>query len=264
MVCIRSRSRGMECTCAGHGVGMSAAPVGVAIIDLDNTLVRGSALFHFGAHLVRSRRLAARHLLRFVVAETAYAWAHRETAELPVEVAQRALGVVKGLRHSDVVGWADAFADTRLRRHLNTDMVLALEDLKKAGYATYLATASPQELADAVARAVGMDGAIGTRAEVIGGRYTGDLAGPIVHGVVKARLVRAMLDKEGFDADGAFAFSDSVTDLPLLTLVGRPVATNPDRELRRIARANGWRIVSERDTSSDALARAQVLFPHPY
>lgn len=243
---------------------MSTAPTGVAVIDLDNTLVRGSALFHFGAHLVRTRRLAARHLLRFAVAEAAYAWAHRETATLPAEVAQRALGIVLGRRQAEVAGWADDFAATRLKRHLNVDMVLALADLQRAGFATYLATASPQELADAVARTLGMDGAIGTQAEVIGDVFTGDLAGPIVHGVVKARLVAALFEEQGFAAEEAFAFSDSVTDLPLLTLVGRPVAANPDKELRGIAVANGWRILDERDTSGPALANLQVLFPHPY
>lgn len=52
---------------------------------------------------------------------------------------------------------------------------------------------------------------------------------------------------EGIDLKGSFAYSDSVTDLPMLELVGNPVAVNPDRELRRIATERSWRIESFRN-----------------
>lgn len=243
---------------------MAADHARVAIVDLDNTLVRGSTLFHFGVHLVRTRRLAARHVLRFAAAEAAYAWAHVEPSGLPADVAQRGLGLVRGWRQSDVRAWAAEFAARRLPRHLDTDVVLAVQDLRRAGFSVHLATASPQELAEAVADALGLDGAIGTVAEVSGGCYTGELAGPIVHGAVKDRLVRALLAECGADAREAFAFSDSITDLPMLSSVGNPVAVNPGRELHAIAAANGWRVLRRRDTATEAMANVQVLFPHPY
>lgn len=243
---------------------MAAGSRGVAIIDLDNTVVRGSALFHFGAYLVRRRRIAARHVLRFAVAEAAYAWAHVEPSALPSQIAQRSLGLVRGRTQDEVRVWARAFAQGPLGKHVNADVALALEDFRRAGFSTFLATASPQELADEVSAVLGMDGAIGTTAEVVDGRYTGALAGPIVRGAAKAQRVADLFGARGFDASEAFALSDSVTDLPLLSMVGHPVATNPDRELLSIAVANGWRVLDSGTTASDSMARLQVLFPYPY
>lgn len=263
-VCPASRFRGSRGTFLGHRCGMAATRRGAVIIDLDNTLVRGSALFHFGAFLVRRRRIAARHVLRFAVAEAAYAWAHVEPADLPSEVARRGLGLVRGRRQAEVASWAREFSTNQLSRYLIADLALAIDDFRRAGYATFIATASPQELADAVAETLRLDGAIGTRSAVVNGVYTGALEGAIAHGEFKARRVRTLLEERGFDPREAFALSDSVTDLPLLSMVGNPVAVNPDRELNRIASANDWRILRSRETSAASLAHLRVLFPHPY
>jgi phosphoserine phosphatase len=86
-----------------------------------------------------------------------------------------------------------------------------------------------------------MSAAIGTVSEVTDGVYTGRLCGPVAHGPAKAQRVRALLAEHGLDARRSWAFSDSVNDVPLLALVGNPVATNTDPELTAIARTNGWR-----------------------
>ena len=61
-----------------------------------------------------------------------------------------------------------------------------------------------------------------------------------MHGPAKAEAIRALADREGLDLTRCSAYSDSVNDLPMLSLVGHPVAVNPDAQLRRHARANGW------------------------
>jgi phosphoserine phosphatase len=78
--------------------------------------------------------------------------------------------------------------------------------------------------------------------EIEDGIYTGRLVGEPMHGEAKAVAVRALAEREGLDLQRCAAYSDSANDVPMLSVVGRPVAVNPDSELRAIARARGWEI----------------------
>jgi hypothetical protein len=79
-------------------------------------------------------------------------------------------------------------------------------------------------------------------AESVDGKYTGRLVGDVLHGEAKARAVRALAVREGLDLSRCAAYSDSINDVPMLSLVGRPVAVNPDSALRAEARVRGWEI----------------------
>ena len=93
-----------------------------------------------------------------------------------------------------------------------------------------------------LARYLGADEAIATRAEIdADGRYTGRVEF-YAYGPFKADAVREAADRLGIDLEGSYAYSDSVTDVPMLAAVGHPVVVNPDRELRRIATEREWEI----------------------
>ncbi|MFO1533560.1 MAG: HAD family hydrolase, partial [Thermoplasmatota archaeon] len=81
------------------------------------------------------------------------------------------------------------------------------------------------------------------RSEVRDGVYTGRPAGPLTYRDGKADAVRALAERDGIDLHESYAYSDSESDLPLLRLVGHPVAVNPDRALERVAREEGWRVI---------------------
>jgi HAD superfamily phosphoserine phosphatase-like hydrolase len=120
------------------------------------------------------------------------------------------------------------------------DVAYAHQD---AGRSIYICTAAPQEVADMLAHVLGFDGAIGQRAEVVDGHYTGRPAGPFTYGPGKAQAVRELAEREGIDQQASYAYSDSESDLPMMRAVGHPVAVNPDAVLRRIAREEGWEIM---------------------
>ncbi|MHB8341684.1 MAG: HAD family hydrolase, partial [Mycobacteriales bacterium] len=111
-----------------------------------------------------------------------------------------------------------------------------------AGQRVWLVTATPVELAAVIARRLGLTGALGTVAEVVDGVYTGRLVGEPLHGPAKAEAVRSLAAREGLDLARSAAYSDSVNDLPMLSLVGKPTAVNPDPDLRAYAKAHGWPI----------------------
>jgi phosphoserine phosphatase len=103
-------------------------------------------------------------------------------------------------------------------------------------------TATPYELAEIIAKRLGLTGALGTVAESVDGVFTGRLVGDILHGLGKAHAVRALAAREGLNLKRCTAYSDSFNDVPMLSLVGTAVAINPDGDLRELAREKGWEI----------------------
>ena len=122
------------------------------------------------------------------------------------------------------------------------------------GQRVWLVTAAPVEIAAVIARRLGLTGALGTVSAHVDGIYTGELVGEMLHGEGKAVAVQEIVDREGLNLDECYAYSDSVNDLPMLSLVGHPCAVNPDGGLRAHARANGWRIRDYRTGRKFALA----------
>jgi len=110
------------------------------------------------------------------------------------------------------------------------------------GERVWLVTAAPIEIASIIAARLGLTGALGTVSEHIDGVYTGRLVGDMLHGSAKAAAVLALAELEGLDLERCTAYSDCVNDLPMLSLVGEPVAINPDKALRNYARRRGWRV----------------------
>jgi len=111
-----------------------------------------------------------------------------------------------------------------------------------AGRKVFIISASPQEIVDPLAHYLGVDGAIATRAQLDAeGRYTGEVEF-YSYGPYKAEAMLEVANWEGIDLTRSYAYSDSITDLPMLEVVGRPVVVNPDRDLARIAREREWEV----------------------
>ena len=98
------------------------------------------------------------------------------------------------------------------------------------------------ELAQIIARRLGLTGALGTVAESVDGHLHRPAGRRMLHGPAKAHAVRALAAREGLDLRRCTAYSDSVNDVPMLSVVGHAVAVNPDRDLRDVARERGWQI----------------------
>jgi phosphoserine phosphatase len=98
-------------------------------------------------------------------------------------------------------------------------------------------------MADLMAIVLTFDGAVGSVAEVVDGHYTGRASGPFTYREGKAEAIRELAEREGIDLAASWAYSDSESDLPMLRLVGHPVAVNPDATLARVAREEGWEVL---------------------
>ena len=93
-----------------------------------------------------------------------------------------------------------------------------------------------------ISNRLGLTGALGTVSETVDGVYTGRLVGEPLHGPAKAEAVKALAEREHLDLARCSAYSDSANDIPMLSMVGHPVAVNPDADLRREARRRGWEV----------------------
>jgi len=94
-----------------------------------------------------------------------------------------------------------------------------------------------------IAEALGATHSVGTKMEIIGGRYSGEIEF-YCYGEQKAVAAKELAAERGYDLSRCHGYSDSSTDLPLLEVVGNPHAVNPDRALRKVATERGWPILS--------------------
>jgi HAD superfamily hydrolase (TIGR01490 family) len=214
---------------------------GAAFFDLDRTLIAGSSAFQFGraaykAGLMTRRQLAgdAWENIRFRL---------RGSTDAGTDALRARIGrTLEGVRVRDLQRLApDVLAGVLPR--LYPQVLRIAYDHQDAGRPVFICTAASQEVAELMAIVLTFDGAVGSVAEVVDGHYTGRPGGPFTYREGKAEAIRELAAREGIDLAVSWAYSDSESDLPMLRLVGNPVAVNPDAELGRIARAEGWEVL---------------------
>ena len=118
-----------------------------------------------------------------------------------------------------------------------------IADHRHCGRDVVIVSASGEEIVAPIARALGATHAMATRMVVEDGKYTGGVAF-YCYGDAKAAAVRELAVHEGYPLEHCYAYSDSITDLPMLEAVGNPSVVNPDRALRKEAAARGWPVLT--------------------
>ncbi len=212
-----------------------------AFFDLDRTLMAGSSGIFFAraafeTGMITRRRLArdAYENLRFRLRGSTDDRAdqvRRRVGEMIADVPVREL---QRLSPRVLAGVLPRLYPQMLKR------AYAHQD---AGRLVYIVTAASQEMADLLAFVLAFDGGLGSRSEIVDGRYTGRAAGPFNYREGKVLSMRELAEREHIDLAASYAYSDSESDLPMLRAVGHPVVVNPDSDLRRIALEEGWEIL---------------------
>jgi HAD superfamily hydrolase (TIGR01490 family) len=204
--------------------------------------MEGSSAFQFGRAAYRAGLMNRRRLL-------ADAWANiRFRLRGSTDADTHALRdrISESLAGTRVVDMERLGADVLagILPRIYKPMLQLAHEHQDAGRKVYIATAASQELAEMLAQVLALDGGIGsTFSEVKDGVYTGEPTGLFIYRSGKARAIEQLAAREDIDLSESYAYSDSESDLPMLQVVGHPVAVNPDRELARAARQNGWQIL---------------------
>jgi HAD superfamily hydrolase (TIGR01490 family) len=216
-------------------------PDGAAFFDVDNTMMIGASIFHFAKGLAARKFFSWRDLVTFAVRQ-ARLRLRGETSGDMHSTRDSALAFATGKKVSEMVALSEEIYDEEMADRIWSGTHALAQLHLDAGQRVWLITATPVELATIIANRLKLTGALGTVSESVEGVYTGRLVGTVLHGEAKATAIRALAQTEGLDLAQCTAYSDSINDLPMLTLVGRAVAVNPDSALRTEARKRGWEI----------------------
>lgn len=222
---------------SGAMTGRSAA-----FFDLDNTLIGGSSLFHLGWGGFRRGMFSPLEAARFTLANLRFMLTRKELKGAPQIWGNFAASFVKGAEAAEMASIGREIIDESIRPAIRGPVVEMAQRHLESGHEVWIVTASPQELSQMLAENLGFTGGIGTRAEVMEGRYTGRIPQGILHGPQKAKAIVSLAGERGIDLAASSAYSDSINDLPMLLSVKFPNAVTPDRELARKAMLNGWPI----------------------
>lgn len=219
-------------------------PRSAAFFDLDKTIIATSSATAFSRGFLAEGLLTRRNVLRTAVAQLLYLMGGADAVQ------------TERLRASlsrTVTGWpteqvSQIVAET-LHEAIDPTVYAEAVDLiaehHAAGRDVVIVSASGSEIVEPIAAVLGADHVVATRMQVVDGRYTGEIDF-YAYGENKARAIRELAGTHGYDLAECYAYSDSITDAPMLGTVGHGFAVNPDRALRRLAAESGWGVLTFR------------------
>jgi HAD superfamily hydrolase (TIGR01490 family) len=209
-----------------------------AFFDLDRTLIRRSSVLAL-APSFRARGLISRlDLAKSAFWQLLFA-ARGASAERVRSAAEDGMKILAGFPVEELQSLVGDAMEPVLRPLVYAEPLQLVQHHRARGERVYIVSATLQEIVEHIADDLGFDGAIGSTCEIVDGRYTGRSL-RAAHGEGKARALRDLAASDALDLDTSTAYSDSYSDLPFLEAVGYPVAVNPDRRLKSIARARAW------------------------
>jgi HAD superfamily hydrolase (TIGR01490 family) len=213
-----------------------------AFFDLDKTVIARASMIAFGRPFYRHGLISRRLLMRALWGQLVYLYLGADEARLS-RMRESVLALTKGWQQAQV---------RRIVREALTDVVTPIiyaealeliEQHRAEGRRVFIVSASPSEIVEPLGDHLEVDEAIASRASVDEhGCYTGVMEF-YAYGENKAVAVREVAEEGGYDLADCYAYSDSITDLPMLSAVGHPTAVNPDRGLRKAALERGWPVL---------------------
>jgi HAD superfamily hydrolase (TIGR01490 family) len=224
-----------------RGSGVAWTVVEAAFFDLDKTVISKSSSLALGKPLYEAGLVQRSTVLKGVYAQFVYLLQGADERRLD-RIKEEVLALTKGWDRAQVERVARDALKTVIDPFIYQEALDLMELHRAQGRLVFIVSSSPEEVVRPLAERLGAVGVIATRTLVDErGRYTGEMEFYCV-GENKALAMREVGARDGIDLGGSFAYSDSISDLPMLETVGHPIAVNPDRDLRRIAAERGWQV----------------------
>ena len=235
--------------------------VAAAFFDLDKTVIAKAAMLALGPRLHQEGMLTRRLMARALWGQMVFRYLGADESRME-KMRETALKVAVGWERQRIAELVDSALTEIIDPLVYAEAIELIDSHHAAGRRVYLVSASPEEIVLPLARHLGVDHAIATRARTDAtGRYTGEVEFYSA-GENKVTAINDEAKNHGLDLSQSFAYSDSITDLPMLEAVGHPVAVNPDRALLREATQRGWEI-RVFDNPQLLLEGRTVRVPHP-
>ncbi|WP_092799610.1 HAD family hydrolase [Klenkia marina] len=235
-------------------------PRSAVFFDLDKTVIAKSSTLAFGRPFFEGGLINRRAVLKSAYAQFVFSLAGADAVQM-----ERMRAQITAM----CTGWSVDTVHEIVRETLHTivdplvyaEAVDLIEAHRAAGREVVIVSSSGAEMVEPIGEMLGVDRVVATRMVVVEGRYTGEIEF-YAYGEGKAQAMREVAAERGYDLADCHAYSDSITDVPMLMAVGHPTAVNPDRGLRRAATDHGWPVLEFRRPvalSSRSVQRGQVV-----
>jgi len=210
-----------------------------AFFDIDGTLISKNSGPLYMKFLRRRGEIRRRDAAR-----TIYLFLRYKLGMLDIErAAASSSGWIRGRSEQAVAEHCRVWYREMVRQYLQPEMVRRVRAHQNEGHVVALLSSSTPYLATPLAEDLGIEHMLVSRLVIENGRFTGDVHRPICYGAGKIHWARRFAEAHDVDLGASWFYTDSVTDLPMLELVGHPEVVNPDPRLRREARRRGWNVM---------------------
>ena len=220
----------------------AARPTSAAFFDLDKTIIAGSSALAFSRPFRREGMITRRAVLRSGYAQLLLVLSGADASTMD-SLRRRITALCAGWEVAQVRSVVAETLHEIVEPLVYAEATALIAEHRAAGDEVVVLSASGQEVVEPIAAMVGADRCLASRMRVEGGRYTGEVEF-YLYGEEKARAARDIAAARGYRLADCRAYSDSITDLPLLEAVGHPTVVNPDRALRRVALERGWPVLT--------------------
>jgi len=214
---------------------------GAAFFDLDKTIIAKSSVLAFGKPFYREGLLSRGTIAKSIYAQIVFMLVGADESKME-KIRESMLSLTKGWNQERIATIVRETLDEIISPIIFAEALELFAEHHAAGQRVIIVSSSPMEVVGPLSEYLGADEVIATLAEIDDdGNYTGGLAF-YAYGPFKAEAIAAIALRDGLNLAECYAYSDSITDLPMLEIVGHPVPVNADRELARVAKEKGWEI----------------------
>lgn len=219
-----------------------------AFFDLDKTIISKSSALAFAPAFYRHGLISKTQACRGIVAQLAFRFGGAGHSRME-RIRDQVTAVCTGWPTEKVAQIVTENLACAIWPHVYSDARSLLDRHRGDGHDVVIVSTSGEEIVGPIGALLGVTTIVATRLAVADGKYTGGVDF-YAYGQAKADHIAQLADERGYRLGDCFAYSDSVTDVPMLELVGNPRVVNPDRALRRVARARDWPELTFRQTGS--------------
>ena len=230
-----------------HWVGTARLPAvggSAAFFDLDKTVIAKSSALAFGRPFYRDGLINRRDVIMGAYGKLLQRMGGSDEQGM-ARTRDYLAELCKGWRVEQVDQIVRETLDELINPYVYAEAAALIGEHRAAGRDVVLVSGSGDVMVKPIGEALGITDVIASRMVVHDGRYTGDIDF-YAAGENKVTEIQKLAAERGYNLDESFAYSDSITDVPMLSCVGRPTAVNPDRALRRVAAERGWPVLEFR------------------
>lgn len=220
-------------------------PRAAAFYDLDGTLIRTNLVHVFGYYarndqgLLRSLKSVSKTLAGLPLFLATDFYSRRLFNDVFFQW-------YKGQSYDRLRFLADELHEQVLRPGIYPGTRALIEQSRRSGFRQVVVTGAIEVSIRPLLAELGITEFVANRLEFADGRATGRLVPPVLASATKALWIRTYAEREGLSLNDSYAYADSMSDLPMLSVVGHPTAANPDSRLRSTARRHDWPVIDLR------------------